>query len=436
MSKNTKPPKEKLDSCFFLFHNHIIRAFSYTHIYTDIHKKELKLQKGGPNMKYKHIIHDKSIFLLIFSIAMTLAFFTFGVVFYLSVHEEGSMDFHYENEKDFILVGREESSQSETVVDENGTEYEIDKRIDYTPAKNTVETMITYLCGIKNCNVSMDAMCTVGPANKPETVKIYFNTAEDVSEKLMQEYFSDIETNEPYAFIGSELSYMMKNGSINVNAQNIRVAGILENRTIHDDNRIVLINAIQNPGIREAVINTLAGTGEYSFIHFGSNMGTFQTDDLATTKKHFETLNRVVEIRDEIETMSVNGMDETLGELTDKIFIGLTIFSLINLISLDVVWFSRKRKDIAIMKTYGYSTNQLIATFAKEYILAVIAGSALSLSISTIWYVFTDKKAIWGVFQEAYLYSIFLILFIVFMMLLFVAHYAENTAPADGIKDR
>lgn len=92
-----------------------------------------------------------------------MAFFTFGVAFYLSMHDEGRMDFHYKNEKDIILVGREESSETET-------------------------------------------------------------------------------------------EYIVKDGRITINAQNIRVAGILENETIQDDNRIVLINAMKNPGIREAAL--------------------------------------------------------------------------------------------------------------------------------------------------------------------------------------
>ena len=387
-------------------------------------------------MKYKHIIHDKSIFLLILSIAMTLAFFTFGVAFYLSMHEEGKIDFHYKYEKNFVLVGRENISESETVIDENGVEYEIDKLVDDTPAKNDVESVIDTLCGIKNCNVSMEVLCNVGPAGKPENIKIYLNHAEEVSERLMQEYFEYSEISEPYAFIGSEISYMIKDGRININAQNLRVAGILENKTLHDDSRIVLMNAIQNPGIRESVINTLASTGEYSFIHFGSNMESFPHTDFETTKNHLEKLNRIVEVRDEMEDTSVSRMDETLGKLTDKIFIGLTIFSLINLISLDVIWFTKKRKDIAIMKTYGYSASQLIGTFAKEYLLAVIAGAVLSLSVSTLWYALSDKKAIFDSFRTAYLYSTFLMIFIVLIMLLFVAHDAEKTAPADGIKDR
>lgn len=387
-------------------------------------------------MKYKSILHDKSILLLIISIAMTVSFFTFGVVFYLSVHDEGKMDFHYKNEKDFILVGREEISENETVVDEDGAEYEVDKLVDHTPAKNKVENVIENLCGIKNCNVSMDVECNVGSAGELGKVKIYFNHAEDVSEKLMQEYFEYSETSEPYAFVGSEISYMIKDGRINVNAQDIQVAGVLENRTIHDDNRIVLLNAIKNPGIKEAVMNALACTSDYSFIHFGSNREKFIHVDLETTKHDLKKLNRVVEVQDEIEDMSVNRMDETLGELTDKIFIGLTFFSLINLISLDVVWFSKKRRDIAVMKTYGYSTNQLVGTFAKEYLLAVIAGVVLSILASALWYVLSDKKAIIDYFREAYMYSLFLIIFIVLMMLLFAAHYAEEVAPADGIKER
>ncbi len=387
-------------------------------------------------MKYKSILHDKTILLLILSIAMTLAFFTFGVVFYLSMHDEGRMDFHYKNEKDIILVGREESSETETVIDENGAEYELDKLVDHTPAKNEVEAVIENLCGIHTCNVSMDVACNIGTAGEQGKVKIYFNHAEDVSERLMQEYFEYFGTSEPYAFVGSEISYMIKDGRITINAQNIRVAGILENQTIHDDSRIVLINAMKNPGIREAITNALAYTGDYSFIHFGSNMEPFLHVDWETTKNDLKGLNRVVEVRDEVEDISINSIDESLGELTDKIFIGLTFFSLINLISLDVVWFSKKRRELAIMKTFGYSTNQLVGAFAKEYLLAVIAGAVLSLSASTLWYVLSGKKAISDYFGEAYLYSLFLIMFIVLLMLLFVIHYAEKTAPADGIKDR
>lgn len=252
----------------------------------------------------------------------------------------------------------------------------------------------------------------------------------------MQDYFEYSETSEPYAFVGSEILYMIKDGTINVNAQDIKVACVLENETIHDDSRIVLMNAMKNPGIKEVVINTFADTSKYSFIHFGSNMEPFIHTDWETTKKVLKRLNRDVEVRDKIPDIWINGMDETLGKLTDKILIGLTLFSFINLISLDVVWFSKKRKDIAIMKTYGYSTNQLVGTFAKEYLLAVIAGAVLSLSVSMIWYVLSGKKAIFDYFKEAYLYSLFLILFIVFIMLLFVSHYAEKAAPADGINDR
>lgn len=387
-------------------------------------------------MKYKRIIHDKSIFLLILSVTMTLAFFTFGIVFYLSVHDDGKMDFHYENEKVIMLVGREEISETETAIDENGNEYEIDKFVDFTPPKNEVENVIENLCGINHCNVSIDVECNVGPAREQGKAKIYLNHAEDVSERLMQDYFEYSETSEPYAFVGSEILYMIKDGTINVSAQDIRVAGVLKNETIHDDSRIVLMNAMKNPGIKEMVINTLADTSEYSSIHFGSNMEPFIHTDWETTKKDLKRLNRDVEVRDKIPDIWINGMDETLGKLTDKIFIGLTLFSFINLISLDVVWFSKKRKDIAIMKTYGYSTNQLVGTFAKEYLLAVIAGAVLSISVSMIWYVLSGKKAIFDYFKEAYLYSLFLILFIVLIMLLFVTHYAEKAAPADGINDR
>lgn len=274
-------------------------------------------------MKYKRIIHDKSIFLLILSVTMTLAFFTFGVIFYLSVHDDGKMNFHYENEKVIMLVGREEISETETAIDENGNEYEIDKFVDFTPPKNEVENVIENLCGINHCNVSIDVECNVGPAREQGKAKIYLNHAEDVSERLMQDYFEYSETSEPYAFVGSEILYMIKDGTINVNAQDIRVAGVLENETIHDDSRIVLMNAMKNPGIKEVVINTFADTSEYSFIHFGSNMEPFIHTDWETTKKDLKRLNRDVEVQDKIPDIWINGMDETLGKLTDKILIGL-----------------------------------------------------------------------------------------------------------------
>lgn len=90
---------------------------------------------------------------------MTLTFFTFGVVFYLSVHDDGKMDFHYENEKVIMLVGQEEISETETVID--GNEYEIDKFVDFTPPKNEVENVLENLCGINHCNVSIDVECNV-----------------------------------------------------------------------------------------------------------------------------------------------------------------------------------------------------------------------------------------------------------------------------------
>ena len=38
---------------------------------------------------------------------------------------------------------------------------------------------------------------------------------------------------------------------------NTKLRDYYHNKTIHDDNRIVLVNAIQNPGIKEEIVNTL-----------------------------------------------------------------------------------------------------------------------------------------------------------------------------------
>ena len=44
-------------------------------------------------MRYKRMIHDRTIFLLIISMTMTMVFFILGVVFFLSVHDERKMTF-------------------------------------------------------------------------------------------------------------------------------------------------------------------------------------------------------------------------------------------------------------------------------------------------------------------------------------------------------
>ncbi len=371
-------------------------------------------------MKHRKIIHDKSIYLIVISIAMTLAFFIFGVFIYLSVHDSEMFDFHYENEKTFTLVGQEEVSET----------------IDNTPTKDKVENIIRYLSNMVNCNVSIDAESMVGSAGETRILKIYLNQGEEVSEQLQKKYFKYSETDEPYVFIGAELLYMVDDGRVNINAQNIKVAGVLENKTIRDDNRIVLLNGMNNPGIREVVLNTLANANDYTSLYLGSNQDVFFDIDFDGLKNQLEKLNRDVEVEDGIEDSEVNNLDETIGELTDRIFLGLTFFALINLISLNVVWFNQKRGDIAIMKTYGYSTNQLVAMFSKEYLVAVVAGTVISVFVSIIWYILSGKKASLAYFGEAYTYSLFMIGFIVLLMLLFAVHYAEKVTPANGIKER
>ncbi len=376
----------------------------------------IPLKEGDFIMRYKRMIHDKTIFLLIISMTMTMVFFILGVVFFLSVHDERKMTFHYQQEKEIVFVGNEE--------------------IDRTPAKKEVEEVIENLCSTKNANISMEIDCNAGMAGKYQKVKIYLNQAEDICEKIAKKYYEYSGDSDPYAFVGAENAYMVRNGSIKVNAQNIKVAGVLENKTIHDDNRIVLVNAIQNPGIKEEIVNTLASANDYTYIEVGSNEENLQNIDWAVLEKALKKLNRDVLIQDTVEEASSGSIDETLGKLTDKIFIGLTFFSLIHLISLDVMWFSKKRKDIAIMKTYGYSTEQLVGVFAKEYLLAVFAGIIFAAAATGLGYAVGTPKAIWDNLREAYMYSGFLILFIVLIMFLFVVHYAEKTAPADGVKER
>lgn len=376
----------------------------------------IPLKEGDFIMRYKRMIHDKTIFLLIISMTMTMVFFILGVVFFLSVHDERKMTFHYQQEKEIVFVGNEE--------------------IDRTPAKKEVEEVIENLCSTKNANISMEIDCNAGMAGKYQKVKIYLNQAEDICEKIAKKYYEYSGDSDPYAFVGAENAYMVRNGSIKVNAQNIKVAGVLENKTIHDDNRIVLVNAIQNPGIKEEILNTLASANDYTYIEVGSNEENLQNIDWAVLEKALKKLNRDVLIQDTVEEASSGSIDETLGKLTDKIFIGLTFFSLIHLISLDVMWFSKKRKDIAIMKTYGYSTEQLVGVFAKEYLLAVFAGIIFAAAATGLGYAVGTPKAIWDNLREAYMYSGFLILFIVLIMFLFVVHYAEKTAPADGVKER
>ena len=387
-------------------------------------------------MRYKCMIHDKSIALLIVSIAMTLAFFIFGVVFYLSVHDEGEMTFHYRQEKEVVLVGNEEVAESEMIIDEDGGEYEIDKFVDHTPAKSEVEKIIENLCGKKNLNISMEIDCNTGMSGKQEKVKIYLNHAEDVCERITKKYYEYSGDSDAYAFVGEESLYMVKKGKISINAQNIKVAGVLENKTLHDDNRIVLVNAIQNPAIKEEIVNALGNAMDYTYIEFGTNAEGFLDMDWKLLQRDLEKLNRDVQIQDPVVEESSRSVDQTLGKLTDKIFIGLTIFSLINFISLDVVWFSRKRKDIAIMKTYGYSTQRLAGEFAKQYLLAVIAGAALATLTIILWYNFGTQKVVWNYIREAYAYCGFLVCVIVLIAILFVIHYAEKTASADGIKER
>lgn len=387
-------------------------------------------------MRYKRMIHDRTIFLLIISMTMTMVFFILGVVFFLSVHDERKMTFHYQQEKEIVFVGNEEILDNEMITDETGREYQIDKLADRTPAKKEVEEVIENLCSTKKANISMEIDCNAGMAGKYQKVKIYLNQAEDICEKIAKKYYEYSGDSNPYAFVGAENAYMVRNGSIKVNAQNIKVAGVLENKTIHDDNRIVLVNAIQNPGIKEEIVNTLASANDYTYIEVGSNEENLQNIDWAVLEKALKKLNRDVLIQDPVEEASSGSIDETLGKLTDKIFIGLTFFSLIHLISLDVMWFSKKRKDIAIMKTYGYSTEQLVGVFAKEYLLAVFAGIIFAAAATGLGYAVGTTKAIWDNLREAYMYSGFLILFIVLIMFLFVVHYAEKTAPADGVKER
>lgn len=376
----------------------------------------IPLKEGDFIMRYKRMIHDKTIFLLIISMTMTMVFFILGVVFFLSVHDERKMTFHYQQEKEIVFVGNEE--------------------IDRTPAKKEVEEVIENLCSTKNANISMEIDCNAGMAGKYQKVKIYLNQAEDICEKIAKKYYEYSGDSDPYEFVGAENAYMVRNGSIKVNAQNIKVAGVLENKTIHDDNRIVLVNAIQNPGIKEEIVNTLASANDYTYIEVGSNEQNLQNIDWAVLENELKKLNRDVLIQDLVEETSNGSIDETLGKLTDKIFIGLTFFSLIHLISLDVMWFSKKRKDIAVMKTYGYSTEQLVGVFAKEYLLAVFAGIIFAAAATGLGYAVGTPKAIWDNLREAYMYSGFLILFIVLIMFLFVVHYAEKTAPADGVKER
>ena len=100
-------------------------------------------------MRYKRMIHDRTIFLLIISMTMTMVFFILGVVFFLSVHDERKMTFHYQQEKEIVFVGNEEILDNEMITDETGREYQIDKLADRTPAKKEVEEVIENLCSTK-----------------------------------------------------------------------------------------------------------------------------------------------------------------------------------------------------------------------------------------------------------------------------------------------
>ena len=115
----------------------------------------IPLKEGDFIMRYKRMIHDKTIFLLIISMTMTMVFFILGVVFFLSVHDERKMTFHYQQEKEIVFVGNEE--------------------INRTPAKKEVEEVIENLCSTKNANISMEIDCNAGMAGKYQKVKIYLN---------------------------------------------------------------------------------------------------------------------------------------------------------------------------------------------------------------------------------------------------------------------
>ena len=147
-----------------------------------------KLQRGSLLMRYKRMIHDRTIFLLIISMTMTMVFFILGVVFFLSVHDERKMTFHYQQEKEIVFVGNEEILDNEMITDETGREYQIDKLVDRTPVKKEVEEVIENLCSTKNANISMEIDCSAGMAGKYQKVKIYLNQAEDICEKIAKKY--------------------------------------------------------------------------------------------------------------------------------------------------------------------------------------------------------------------------------------------------------
>ncbi len=385
-------------------------------------------------MKLTSVFHDNLIYLIVLLSGLVLSFFAIGMLLNSVLSNDEKVSKRYDNEIYFKTV------YYDTETNDDITEKMIKKRykelLKVTPSKREMSAMFEKLANYKNANISTQVNMMTGSGKIKRKVKVYLSSNNPLIEEISETYLDMTKNQTAYALIGKEnLTYVL-DGKINLDGTDVVVAGVLKNTTLKNDNRVVLVNSFSNEYLKRELVNLFCNIEDQKTLVVGSDKEIGE-DAVNSVKTIIDSTKREFELSDSAPDYDgLSESDRVIDFLKDKIMLIIAVFTFINLLAVNSMWIKRRKSEMAIKKTYGYSDMQVLAEYFKEYFIAMLMGIGICSLIFGLYVGINWEKIRMEYVRDTSLWVIFAVFVMLFFNYLVSYKYVSSEKLASGIKER
>ena len=226
---------------------------------------------------------------------------------------------------------------------------------------------------------------------------------------------------------------------IKVNGENYQVWGIFDNyRASGYDMEITIFYTLPQYMERDIVLQRVTDFLIYGWpitITTGKNSSSIEKEAAVL----IEELERVdgfcIQVTEATDDM-VSEIAKAYGAIKGIVLFILFLFSMLNCQQITKLWVLRKKKDLVILKAYGYSNRQVISKLTKELLVMIsISLVAVILLNSVYWIITKSYDNLLIVNMTNFLYLTIMFVGVVGLSIAPIIESVKKMMPAEGLRE-
>ena len=313
-------------------------------------------------------------------------------------------------------------------------------------ALQTAYDFLTILAQQKETTYIQDLWLPIGEAAEYQSTNIVLAYGEEWYRTLQEGRYpneQELENGIKAAIIGESAKQYVETidgyDVIKINGENYQVLGIFENYQASEyDMDITLFYTLPQKVEKDIVLYQIAdyiGYADPFMVTVGKNSDSVESVAASLEECIENTYGWQVEVLDSVYD-SESDINKIYSSIKGVIITILFAFSILNCQQITKLWILRKKKDLIILKTYGFNNGHIVLRLIQELIgLILISFLAIIVLNSGYWLVTKaySNFAISNVKSAGFLFVMFVA--VVILSIVPVIKSIKNLVPADGLRE-